>query len=350
MMPSRHSAERSNEPIAPSNACCRRMREPEFWSRRTRTARFKTAMLSPVSWTYAAVTNWKRTHASPYRARAKVICVGNLTPGGTGKTPIAIAVANILRARRLHATMLSRGYGGRLAQPTVVDVLAHGSADVGDEAMLLAAAGRTIVARNRRRGAQMADSLTTDVIVMDDGYQNFTLSKDLGILVVDAETGFGNGGVLPVGPLREPVSEGLARADAVVLVGDGSPALPGFAGPVFRARIVPRGGSEFAGQRVMAFAGIGRPEKFFATLRSLGAELVASQIFPDHHAFKPKEIVQLKKKARNEDAMLVTTEKDFVRLSPPQREGIRVLTVRAQFDAAQDFENFLGAALHLTSA
>jgi len=307
-------------------------------------------MLSPASWTYGAVTRWKRTHASPFRAKAKVVCVGNLTSGGTGKTPIAIAVATLLRARRLHTTMLSRGYGGRLGRPTIVDALAHTAADVGDEALLLAAAGRTIVARNRRRGAELADSLSTDVIVMDDGYQNFTLSKDLSILVVDAETGFGNGRVLPAGPLREPVGEGLARADAVVLVGEGWPALPGFAGPVFRVRIVPRGGSELSGRRLVAFAGIGRPEKFFATLRTLGAELVASRVFPDHHAFRPREILQLKKKAKNEDAMLITTEKDYARLSQAQRDGIRLLTVRAQFEAPHDFESFLCNALHLAPA
>jgi tetraacyldisaccharide 4'-kinase len=326
------------------------MREPEFWSRQTRMARLKTALLSPVARSYGAVTRWKRTHASPYRATAKVICVGNLTSGGTGKTPVAVAVAAILRAQHLSPSMLSRGYGGRIARPTVVDVLAHSAADVGDEAMLLASAGRTIVARNRAKGAHLADSLGTDVIVMDDGYQNFTLHKDLSLLVVDAETGFGNGRVLPNGPLREPVSEGLAHADAVVLVGYGSPALPGFNRPVFRAQIVPRGGTELSGQRLFAFAGIGRPEKFFATLRSLGAEVVESQAFPDHHAFRRKEILQLKKKALHEDAMLITTEKDYARLSPEQRNGIKLLTVRAQFEMPQLFEQFISDAIHRTPA
>jgi tetraacyldisaccharide 4'-kinase len=326
------------------------MREPEFWSQQTRMARLKTALLSPVSSGYTAVTRWKRTHASPYRATAKVICVGNLTSGGTGKTPIAIAIATILRAHQLSPTMLTRGYGGRIARPTVVDALGHNAADVGDEAMLLASAGRTIVARNRARGAHLADSLGTDVIVMDDGYQNFTLHKDLSLLVVDTEAAFGNGRVLPNGPLREPIGEGLARADAIVLVGYGSPALPGFNRPVFRAQIVPRGGTELAGQRLIAFAGIGRPEKFFTTLKSLGAEVVESQSFPDHHMFRRKEIQQLKKKALHEDAMLITTEKDYARLSPEQRNGIKLLTVRAQFEMPQLFEQFVFDAVRRAPA
>ena len=305
------------------------------------------AILTPASWAFAAVTRWKRIYASPYRPRAKVVCLGNLTSGGTGKTPIAMAIANMLRAKSLRPTLLTRGYRGRLRGPIIVDVMAHTASDTGDEAKLLAAAGRTIVARNRRRGAVLADSLETDIIVMDDGYQNFTLKKDVAILVVDAETGFGNGRVLPVGPLREPISEGLARADAVVLVGEGTPKLPGYAGPVFRVKLVPKGVQELAGKKLVAFAGIGRPEKFFATLKGLGAELVATNAFPDHHNFRMSEIAALKKKAKHEDAMLITTEKDFVRLAAQEREGIRILPIQAQFESQDAFEQFLRAKLQL---
>jgi tetraacyldisaccharide 4'-kinase len=150
--------------------------------------------------------------------------------------------------------------------------------------------------------------------------------------VVDAETGFGNGKILPAGPLRESVTQGLARADAVVLVGDGEPVLPGWSGPVLRAHLVPHDADAFDGQRVVAFAGIGRPEKFFETLHALGAEIVASERFDDHHAYSAAEIARLKSKARNADAHLVTTEKDFVRLMPTERQDIGVLRVRAAFD------------------
>jgi tetraacyldisaccharide 4'-kinase len=308
------------------------MRAPEFWSRPS----FASAVLAPVGWVYGAVTDWKRTHASPHRARAKVVCVGNLTAGGSGKTPVVEAIARNLKARGLRVMILSRGYGGRLAGPALVNLATHSAADVGDEPLLLAATAAVIVARDRRQGAILADAEGADVIVMDDGYQNFALEKDLGIVVVDAEKGFGNGHILPAGPLRESVAGGLARADAVVLVGDGVPALPGYSGPILRAKLVPRNGETMAGHRVIAFAGIGRPEKFFGTLRGLNAELVDARAFADHHMFDTGEIVRLKAAAREKNAVLITTEKDFVRLTPADRESIATLPIEAKFETALD--------------
>jgi tetraacyldisaccharide 4'-kinase len=174
---------------------------------------------------------------------------------------------------------------------------------------------------------------------MDDGYQNFTLAKDLSLIVVDAENGFGNGRILPAGPLRESIRGGLARADAVVLVGDGTPPLPGYSGPVMRARLVPQ--AALKGGKTIAFAGIGRPEKFFATLRGTGADLAGTFAFADHHMFTAGEIARLKEEARSKNAMLVTTEKDFVRLAPAEREGIHAFPVQAVFEKPDALQSLL---------
>ncbi|HUO94488.1 MAG TPA: tetraacyldisaccharide 4'-kinase [Rhizomicrobium sp.] len=315
------------------------MHAPEFWSRPSLAA----TALSPIGWIYGAITDWKRTHASPYRARAKVICVGNLTAGGSGKTPIVEAIVRNLKAQGVHVVVLSRGYGGHLAGPIMVNPQIHTAGDVGDEPLMLSATAPVIVARDREKGAILADIEGADIIVMDDGYQNFALEKDISIVVVDAEKGFGNGRILPAGPLREPAARGLARADAVVLVGQGAPALPGYSGPVLRANLVPRGGEPLTGRKAVAFAGIGRPEKFFATLSTLKVDLSVTQAFPDHHRFTPAEISQLKAKAKQEGAMLVTTEKDFVRLAPADREGIAALPVVAQFEPVNALDALLAS-------
>jgi tetraacyldisaccharide 4'-kinase len=306
------------------------MRQPEFWNGRDRGARLALAALAPLGWAYGATVAWKRDHAKPHRPRSKVICIGNLTAGGTGKTPIAIAVTRALAERGERPFILSRGYGGRLRGPALVDPAHDTAQEVGDEPLLLARAAPVVVARDRALGAELADDQGATVIVMDDGHQNFALAKDISIVVVDAETGFGNGMVLPAGPLREPVAQGLARADAVVLVGNGAPDLKGFAGPVLRARLAAIDVVGLNGRDVVAFAGIGRPDKFFDTLKSLGAKLVETREYADHHAYTASEIARLQAKARG--VLLVTTEKDYVRLTQTERDGVNFLPVRAAFD------------------
>ncbi|HEY2068003.1 MAG TPA: tetraacyldisaccharide 4'-kinase [Rhizomicrobium sp.] len=319
------------------------MRPPEFWNSNEQPARLARAALAPLSWLYGGSVRWKHESAHPYRPKAKVICIGNLTAGGSGKTPIAIAVAEALTARGAHPFILSRGYGGRIRGPVPVD-LAHDTAhDVGDEPLLLARAAPVIVARDRKAGAEFADAHGADVIVMDDGHQNFDLAKDLSVVVVDAESGFGNGCVLPAGPLREPVAQGLARADAVVLVGDGTPSLDSFTCPVLRAHLVPPPNHGLQGASIVAFAGIGRPDKFFDTLRHLGARLIETREYADHHAYTASEIARLKAKARG--ARLVTTEKDYVRLTQAEREGVEFLPVHADFDDTAGFAALLQFAL-----
>jgi tetraacyldisaccharide 4'-kinase len=308
------------------------MRTPEFWEKKDYTAKLAVAALTPLGWAYGATVAWKASTAHPYRATAKTICVGNLTAGGSGKTPIAIAIARALIERRKRTMILTRGYGGKMHGPGIIDPAHDTFEETGDEALLLAGAAPVIVSRDRAAGAKLADSERADVIVMDDGHQNFSLAKDLSIIVVDAQTGFGNGRILPAGPLRENVTLGLARAQAVVLVGDGAPNLPGFTGSVLRATLVPVDAPGVAGQRVLAFAGIGRPEKFFATLRALGAEIVEKRAYEDHHAYTAAEFARLRVRAKAANASLVTTEKDFVRLTPAEREDVRFIPVRAAFE------------------
>ena len=309
------------------------MRAPEFWNHRGLVA----LTLAPLGMLYGASVARKARHENPYRAKAKVICVGNLTAGGSGKTPVAIALAQMLMARGKKVYFLTRGYGGQTRGPAEVTANSN-AAQMGDEALLLARTAPTIVAGDRAEGAKLADAQGADVIVMDDGHQNFSLAKDLSLVVVDGQTGFGNGLMIPAGPLREPVAQGLSRADAVVVVGDGTPDLRGYAGAVVRAQLESQS-HDMRGRRVFAFAGIGRPEKFVASLNDAGADVTGTQFFGDHHVFSQSEIAGLR--ARAAGAALVTTEKDFVRLSAADRAGVGVLKIAAQFDAAPLLDRLL---------
>lgn len=302
------------------------MRAPDFWNKDG----LLPALLSPAGRLYGFSVRAKQKRAAPFRPNARVLCVGNLTAGGSGKTPIAIACARMLSARGLKPVFLTRGYGGRLRGPVQVTP-SHRANDVGDEPLLLAVHAPTIVARDRAAGARLADTLGADVIVMDDGFQNFQIAKDLSLLVIDGESGFGNGRLIPAGPLREPVAQGLARADAVVLIGEGMPPLSSFSGPVGRAQIVPNAPESLVQHRVIAFAGIGRPDKFFATLRAMGVKVTLTKSFPDHHRFTALEIGSLKQAAVTASALLVTTEKDYVRLDPETRRGMICVPVHAAF-------------------
>ena len=307
------------------------MRAPEFWSSTTASAKLRAALLSPLGALYGLSVRVRQTQAHPLRPKARVVCVGNLTAGGSGKTPIAIALGHILTARGKHIVFLSRGYGGRLHGPTRVNSAQHSAADVGDEPLLLAAHGTVIVARDRVAGARLADELGADIIVMDDGFQNFGIVKDLSLVVIDAESGFQNGRLIPAGPLREPVAQGLARADAILLMGEGAPRLPTFAGPILSTRLVPTAPDALRGRSVVAFAGIGRPQRFFRMLGAMGADIIAAQAFADHHRFTALELSLLKAAAEKANALLVTTEKDFLRLDPAARTSIVPVPVHAVF-------------------
>ncbi len=284
-------------------------------------------MLAPLGWAYGASVAYRARHSRPYRSRAKVICVGNLTAGGTGKTPIALEVARLLTARCVRTVFLTRGYGGRVRGPRFVTT-GDGSDAVGDEPLLLAAVAPVIVASDRAAGARLADAQGFEVIVMDDGHQNFALAKDLSLVVIGSR--LDNNRMLPAGPLREPVVQGLQRADAVIIHSEETPSLK-LTIPLVESRLVPLEDVSWSAKRVIAFAGIANPERFFALLSKLGANVVDSRAFADHHRYSATEIGQLMSRANAEKALLVTTEKDFVRLSPAQREGIEQLRVRAEF-------------------
>lgn len=316
------------------------MRAPAFWSRPPEAPGMAARLLSPLGLVYGLGGRLRMALARPHRPGVPVICVGNLTAGGAGKTPTAIALIEALDARGLTPHALTRGHGGKVRGPHLVD-LARDTADrVGDEPLLLAAWAPVWVARDRAAGARAAEAAGAGTIVMDDGFQNPGLARTLSLVVVDAGQGFGNGRLIPAGPLREPVARGLARADAVVLIGSEEEAAatlarwPALAGrPLLRARLEPLAtGLPLEGADVVAFAGIGRPEKFFATLRALGARLVGAHGFADHEPYAVPILRRLLAEARGADAMLVTTEKDAVRLPPAFRREVMALPVRLRWD------------------
>ncbi|HVZ70092.1 MAG TPA: tetraacyldisaccharide 4'-kinase [Rhizomicrobium sp.] len=317
------------------------MRAPEFWTKKDGSSRAISDALRPIGWIVGKITVWRANRHWRYRARARVICVGNLTVGGTGKTPVAIAIAELLAQRNIQPFFLSRGYGGRLQGPVLVDVKTHSAREVGDEPLLLANTCPTVVSRSRAAGAEFADRNGADVIVMDDGHQNSELRKHISFVVVDAQAGFGNRRVLPAGPLREPIKDGLKRASAVILVGgDENAKITGYPGKVFRAKLVPQDIPGLRERPVIAFAGIGQPRKLLQSLRELGAQVKAMKAFPDHHIYTGKEISALQKKAMEAGALLLTTEKDYVRLPPNRRRGIAFLPVRAVFEEPEALQLF----------
>jgi tetraacyldisaccharide 4'-kinase len=316
------------------------MRAPDFWHEPPGLA---AALLAPAGAAWEAAARLRRAIARPYRAPVPVICVGNLVAGGSGKTPVVLSLAGMLAARTTAVHVVTRGYGGSLAGPVRVDPAQHHAAAVGDEALLLAARAPCWVARDRAAGIAAAAEAGAAAILLDDGFQNPNVAKDLPLVVVDADYGFGNGRVMPAGPLREPVTAGLARADAVVLLGDGpGPAeLRDVTCPVLRATLEPQNGERFDRLRLLAFAGIGRPEKFFVTLRRLGAALVMAEPFADHHRYSEAEIARLRERAAREDARLVTTAKDWVRLRPSWRAGIDVLEVETRWQDPAALDHLL---------
>lgn len=309
---------------------------PESWARDGVTAR----LLQPLAWCYAAAGSARRHLTRAQHAPVPVICVGNLVAGGAGKTPVALSLARRLQQRGLNPHFLSRGYGGALAGPLRVDPSRHGAADVGDEPLLLAAAATTWISRDRVAGACAASAAGAGLLIMDDGFQNPSIAKDLALLVIDGGYGFGNRHVMPAGPLREPIAAGLARADAVILVGEDTSNAASALGktPVLRARLRPTSGESWRDRPVLAFAGIGRPGKFFATLEEMGARLVGRRGFPDHHPYAEAELRALARDAEAAGAQLVTTEKDAARLTPEWRDRVAVVPIEIdwQDEAALD--------------
>jgi len=313
---------------------------PEFWERQGPLP----LLLAPLGWAYGAAGRLRRAAARPWRAPVPVLCVGNLVVGGAGKTPVVLDLARRLLARGERPHLLSRGYGGSLAGPVRVDPARHGYREVGDEALLLARVAPSWIANDRAAGAKAAIAAGATVLVLDDGFQNPSLVQDLKFVVVDATYGFGNGYILPAGPLREPAASGLARADAVVVMGDGEAGIHRMLGslPVLRAHLVLRQGTQsLQGARVVAFAGIGRPHKFFEFLDQLGARVVARHAFADHQPYGSDALEPILTEAAREGAQALTTEKDGVRIPAELRDRITLVPVVVQWDDAAVVETLL---------
>ncbi|WP_203292791.1 tetraacyldisaccharide 4'-kinase [Maricaulis parjimensis] len=315
------------------------MREPAFW--RTDGGRgsgsLVRALLSPLGHLYAWTVARRIRKTVPEKLDIPVICVGNLTVGGVGKTPIVLALLQRLAEMGQTPAALSRGYGGKLAGPVRVDPDIHTAADCGDEPLLLARTAPAWISRDRVAGGQAIAGSGASVIVMDDGHQNPSLAKDASIIVVDGKAGWGPGTLFPAGPLREPVKTGLARADAVVIMMPDGETAPDYRGlgldtveiPVFHAWLAPTAPPPPG--KLVAFAGIGRPQKFFDALTAAGADLAEVADFPDHHPWSSGDLDRLNALAKAHDARLVTTEKDWVRLPADARAAILSWPVEARF-------------------
>ena len=326
------------------------MRAPAFWwsDRPDAIAR----LLSPIALVWNAVT--ARRMARPgVRVGVPVICIGNFVAGGAGKTPTAVAIAWMLKRQGETPGFLTRGYGGAASshKPLTVDPSRHSSTEVGDEALLLAAIAPTVVCVDRLAGARALANAGCSLIVMDDGLQNPTLAKDIVVAVVDGAVGVGNGLCIPAGPLRASLVSQMPIVSAVLTLGDGmaGATIAEHAAKAGKARLrgqlKPDADSAAAlrGQKVAAFAGIGRPSKFFATLRELGANVVFTREFADHHVFRPDELALLQTAAQQADASLVTTEKDRVRI--PRDFIVKALPVRLEFENPSALTDWLSAEL-----
>ena len=327
---------------------------PKWWYQRDRkSAAMARMMLKPVSWIWAGVTANRIARTVPADPGVPVVSIGNLTVGGSGKTPIAREVLRLLRASGIEAHALSRGYGGSLEGPVRVDLDAHTAADVGDEPLMLALDSPAWIARDRVAGARAAAMEGAQALVLDDGHQNPALKKTLSLIVVDGETRdgewpFGDGSVFPSGPMREPLKSGLARADAVVILMPSDLAEPDpelleafGALPVFIARLEPAGPPP-AGP-VVGFAGIAKPWKVERSLKAAGAELADFAPFADHAPYREADLRFLAERAELFGATLVTTDKDWSRLPPEWRAKVVSWPVKATFEDEAGFAALLTA-------
>jgi tetraacyldisaccharide 4'-kinase len=317
------------------------MREPAFWYR---PPSWMSRLLSPLGALYGAVAA-RRMRRAGAAAGVPVVCVGNYHVGGAGKTPTVLALADILRGMGEQPVVVSRGYGGTAEGPVRVDPARHAAAEVGDEPLMMAAHVPVIVARDRAAGAALARAQGAGVVLLDDGFQNPALAKDMALIVIDAARGVGNACVFPAGPLRAPLPPQVARTDALVVIGEGhgadgvAAAVAAHGAPVWRARLAPDDAAlaRLRGRRVLAFAGIGDPQRFVATLRAGGVDVTATRAFADHHRFSPEEIARLMADARAGALLLVTTEKDMARIGGDARlanhaASIATLPVKLIFD------------------
>ena len=315
------------------------MKTPKFWYQpEGRIARF----LAPLGKLYYLGARIRRMITQGYQSGVPVICIGNVVAGGAGKTPTALAIAAMLQTKGHKVAFVTRGYGGSQHGPLRVDPAHHGIEDVGDEALLLARQAPVWIGRNRAKAIREAEKFAS-FIILDDGLQNPSIRPHKSLLVMDGAVGIGNGHMIPAGPLREPLADALQRVAAVVIIGDnGKIAFQDK--PVIHAQLKPAIPANFPrNDTFMAFAGIGRPEKFYALCRKAGLNLIATEDFADHHRFSSRELDKLEIKARGLGAKLLTTEKDFVRLPPYIRPRVLTFPVRLEFEDVAAVEKLISS-------
>jgi tetraacyldisaccharide 4'-kinase len=325
------------------------MREPAFWYR---PPSLTSLLLSPFGSLYGLIAG-RRMRRVGFDAGIPVLCVGNYHLGGAGKTPTVLALTTLLRDLGETPIVLSRGYGGRLRGPILVDPARHEAADVGDEPLMLARTVPVVVARDRINGVALAKAQNASLILMDDGFQNPGLAKDASLIVIDGDRGIGNAKVFPAGPLRAPLLPQIASTDALIVIGTGSKAasvadaIAAQRRPVLSAHLKADETSlaRLRGKRVLAFAGIGDPVRFFNTLRSFGIEVVAERAFPDHYPFSEPEIAGLIVEAKRDSLTLVTTEKDMVRLKAEAAKDIVPFAVKLEFEEPSQLRKFVAERL-----
>jgi tetraacyldisaccharide 4'-kinase len=313
------------------------MKQPNFWKYNSPLS----TILLPLSFFYRFISVLNQILKPKYKAEIPVICVGNVTAGGAGKTPTAIAIAKILLTENKKIVFLSRGYSGKLRGTFFVDSKIHKAHDVGDEPLLLAKTAPVIISKDRRAGAQLAHSRGAEVIIMDDGLQNPTLEKTISFLVIDGNFGLGNGKIIPAGPLRQTLKSAIKQVDATILIGNDVHNISKKLNDtkLITAKIVGTPNPE--NKHYVAFAGIANPAKFFTSLRQYNYNVVEEINFPDHYNFTKNDIENLKKKAHKLEAELITTEKDFVRLSEEDQVGIQTLPIEIVWNDINIIKNIL---------
>jgi tetraacyldisaccharide 4'-kinase len=312
------------------------MKTPEFWTKQG----FLSVILQPLGKIYAAATARRLKSRIPYKAEYPVICIGNLTAGGTGKTPVSLSIAELLQNMGKNPYFISRGYGGSLHN-VVVNPAVHTPQQVGDEPLLLAESAPAVINPDRAEAAKLAISAGADCLVMDDGFQNPTLFKDLSFLVFDGNYGIGNGQVIPAGPLREPFAEGIKRAQAVIILEDDKHSVAKQTDlPIFYGNIKEEQ-PKITNRNIVAFCGIGHPEKFFASLNKCGFNVVKTFNFPDHHFYTRAELSSLIEFAQKNNLDIYTTSKDFVKILPELRPHFKVLKIKISWHDEKAIQNFL---------
>lgn len=312
------------------------MKTPDFWQSNTLLSK----ILFPLGAVYGFLTQLRlKIHKAP-KAEIPIICIGNITAGGTGKTPVSISIARILSTELLHPFFLTRGYGGKL-QNVIVNNRKHSANDVGDEALLLSQQAPVVINSDRFEGAKLAAAEGADIAIMDDGFQNPTLHKDISFLVFDGYYGVGNGKIIPAGPLRETLSDGLKRADALIILGKDKHNLADKTDlPVFFGHLE-SSQAPLSNTDVLAFAGIGHPEKFYHTLKNQGFNVVETINFPDHHFYSKQDLEKIINKAQKLNAEIYTTSKDFVKIPNLYQKDINVLEISVVWDKPEKLLKFI---------